>query len=223
MNQVVIFLGSLTVTEENGGVKRMLGVCSEFERIARVVLEKSDKEIHSRRKRRAVGDEDKELPQNPQRQVPQKRAAPPTPQSNDPQTPQNFFTPNFSGDIGTPAFTPTLQNFPPDLSNMNLPVDFSDTNLSNLMAPSSGIEDYTNAGTQGQQYSNGPLNPASFQQPFVPQDLWQMPMTLEWDWADIGSSNGFPAGYDPGLAPPPTQDPQQQQQNGGGGHGQRPL
>lgn len=26
-----------------------------------------------------------------------------------------------------------------------------------------------------------------FQQPFVPQDLWQMPMTLEWDWADMTS------------------------------------
>jgi hypothetical protein len=25
----------------------------------------------------------------------------------------------------------------------------------------------------------------SFQHPFVPQDLWQMPMTLEWDWADM--------------------------------------
>jgi hypothetical protein len=24
----------------------------------------------------------------------------------------------------------------------------------------------------------------AFQQPFVPQDLWQMPMTLEWDWAE---------------------------------------
>ena len=27
----------------------------------------------------------------------------------------------------------------------------------------------------------------SFQHPFVPQDLWQMPMTLEWDWADMTS------------------------------------
>jgi hypothetical protein len=25
----------------------------------------------------------------------------------------------------------------------------------------------------------------SFQHPFVPQDLWQMPMTLEWDWAGM--------------------------------------
>jgi hypothetical protein len=31
-----------------------------------------------------------------------------------------------------------------------------------------------------------------FNQPFVPQDLWQMPMTLEWDWA--GMTQDFSAG-----------------------------
>ena len=25
------------------------------------------------------------------------------------------------------------------------------------------------------------------QHPFVPSDLWQMPMTLDWDWADMTS------------------------------------
>lgn len=36
------------------------------------------------------------------------------------------------------------------------------------------------------------LDMGSFQQPFVPQDLWQMPMTLEWDWADVtGYTGGF--------------------------------
>ncbi|KAK0787853.1 hypothetical protein LTR75_012749 [Friedmanniomyces endolithicus] len=30
----------------------------------------------------------------------------------------------------------------------------------------------------------GAAGAGSFQQPFVPQDLWQMPMTLEWDWAE---------------------------------------
>lgn len=29
-------------------------------------------------------------------------------------------------------------------------------------------------------------NGNTFNQPFVPQDLWQMPMTLEWDWSDAG-------------------------------------
>jgi hypothetical protein len=30
----------------------------------------------------------------------------------------------------------------------------------------------------------------TFQYPFVPQDLWQMPMTLEWDWADMTGYGG---------------------------------
>jgi hypothetical protein len=30
----------------------------------------------------------------------------------------------------------------------------------------------------------------AFQHPFVPQDLWQMPMTLEWDWADMTRDTG---------------------------------
>ncbi len=33
----------------------------------------------------------------------------------------------------------------------------------------------------------------SFQHPFVPQDLWQMPMTLEWDWADLTGYGGIDA------------------------------
>lgn len=35
----------------------------------------------------------------------------------------------------------------------------------------------------------------SFQHPFVPQDLWQMPMTLEWDWAGMTDYSG---GFDEG-------------------------
>jgi hypothetical protein len=52
MNTVVNFLGTLVVEEENGGVKRMLGVCSEFERIANVMLDKEDKRAASKKKRK---------------------------------------------------------------------------------------------------------------------------------------------------------------------------
>lgn len=31
----------------------------------------------------------------------------------------------------------------------------------------------------------------TFTHPFIPQDLWQMPMTLEWDWADMTASSGY--------------------------------
>ena len=34
------------------------------------------------------------------------------------------------------------------------------------------------------------LDGNTFQYPFVPQDLWQMPMTLEWDWADMTGYGG---------------------------------
>ena len=60
MHQVVSFLSSIAVEEETGGVKRMLEVCVEFERIAKVVVDKADKESHSRRKRKANHDDDDE-------------------------------------------------------------------------------------------------------------------------------------------------------------------
>lgn len=52
MNQVVSFLSGLCSNDQNSSVKRMLNVCSEFERIAKVVLDKCEKEAHSRRKRK---------------------------------------------------------------------------------------------------------------------------------------------------------------------------
>ena len=213
MNQVVNFLSLLAVTEEQGGVKRMLGVCAEFERIARVVLEKGDKESHSRRKRRSskINETDQTRGLTPQRNVPQKRATSSTPQSSNVPTPQNIFTPqsapSFSGDSNTPqTFNPNLQGFSPSLSDMNLPLDFSGSDYSNMMSPTTGTTmefPPTNAnanasGMEGQQYSNDMLNVGSFQQPFVPQDLWSMPMTFEWDWGAMDNTNGFPAaGYEP--------------------------
>ncbi|KAI7129804.1 hypothetical protein KC324_g17143 [Hortaea werneckii] len=59
----------------------------------------------------------------------------------------------------------------------------------------------------------------SFQQPFVPQDLWQMPMTLEWDWAEgLGLGSFTPGGMMGGSLFGDAggyMDPQQQ--HGGGG------
>ena len=59
MNLVVNFLSLLTSDEENGSVRRMLGICAEFERIAKVVLDRADKESSSRRKRKTHDDETK--------------------------------------------------------------------------------------------------------------------------------------------------------------------
>lgn len=66
--------------------------------------------------------------------------------------------------IGDGAFNPAVSTgFTPD--------PLAGVDMSNA-GPSFGTSpDLTNA-------------TGSFQQPFVPQDLWQMPMTLEWDWAE---------------------------------------
>ncbi|KAL2043161.1 hypothetical protein N7G274_004221 [Stereocaulon virgatum] len=217
MNQVVNFLSLLAVTEEQGGVKRMLGVCAEFERIARVVIDKVDKESPSRRKRRNSKINENDPSQTPQLNVPQKRPAPPIPQSNNPVTPPTIFTsnaPNFTGDLNNQPFTPNLQGFSPSLSDMNLPMDFSGADYSNLMSTpaTASLESFPNSLPDGQQpYSLEGIDMGSFRQPFVPQDLWQMPMTFEWDWGDVGNGvNGFPAAFDPSQA----QGQQQEQQNG---------
>jgi len=60
-----------------------------------------------------------------------------------------------------------------------------------LMAGDLGTNGF-DAGDPGNGMMGG-----SFQQPFVPQDLWQMPMTLEWDWAEglgLGSFTTGPPG-----------------------------
>lgn len=195
MNQVVNFLSLLAVTEEQGAVKRMLGVCAEFERIARVVLEKADKESNSRRKRSSKTN-DPDPAQNTQ-QIPQKRTAPQTPQTNNPPTPQNVFVPGFNGDLNNQPFDPSLQAFSPNFSDMNIPLDFSGADYSSMTSPSNGMNGYQEVNMDGQQYNGDGFNMGSFQQPFVPQDLWQMPMTLEWDMAGLGDVNGFLA-FDPG-------------------------
>ena len=179
----------------------MLGVCAEFERIARVVLERGDKESHSRRKRRSSRIDDDGTAQNTP-QNPQKRTAPQPPQSNNAPTPQSIFTPGFNGDLNNQNFNPNLQGFSPSFSDMNLPVDFSGADFSNMTSPSNGMNGYQDINLDGQQFNGDSFNMGSFQQPFVPQDLWQMPMTLEWDMAQLGDVNGFPA-FDPGQGQHP--------------------
>lgn len=60
-------------------------------------------------------------------------------------------------------------------------------------------------GTTGSDTNMNGMNPLSmgtFDSTFnnVPQDLWKMPMTLEWDWADMTgfTGSGF-TGYEDGI------------------------
>ncbi|KAK2767420.1 hypothetical protein FQN54_003576 [Arachnomyces sp. PD_36] len=198
MNLVVNFLSMLVSDESNGSVKRMLSVCSEFERIAKVVLDKAERESHSRRKRKTATDQ-KETPTGTAA-----NAGTPTTQNK----PENRPIRSPSTVKGTATTQPQAQQFPqtfggnserPNLnpavsddSDMGVPSgdtpvmsEFNHDFAESMAANGLGQSGFTTGPPFPGNYGTPMDNMPSFQQPFVPQDLWQMPMTLEWDWADM--------------------------------------
>lgn len=194
MNLVVNFLSMLNADEENGGVKRMLGVCAEFERIAKVVLDKAEKE-GTRRKRKS--------PDEPKTKEPAQNSAAAAQAS----TMQNGPTPMAS--VISPVMANTMNaqhglvptNAGPSPGSGQWPPDF--TNGDDYMSPigQGGMTTFSDMQSFASGMESTPtpvsLDPNAFQQPFVPQGLWQMPMTLEWDWENL---SGVPySGFENGL------------------------
>jgi hypothetical protein len=203
MNLVCNFLSMLTTEEENGSVKRMLAVCVEFERIAKVVLDKAEKEGTKRKRKTMSDDTTKATPHSTH-----VNGMPATPNMSQAQvnmpTPANFMSP-LNG-INSPQMFGTSMpggHFGQPHPMNQFGIAGFDTDFTDMPSMAGGMIDGIQMPTTGAS----PLNPGSFQQPFVPQDLWQMPMTFEWDWADM-TAGGFPsyqhqdgphAGMPPGM------------------------
>ncbi|KAF2260896.1 hypothetical protein CC78DRAFT_555348 [Lojkania enalia] len=187
MNLVVSFLSMLSSDEENSSVKRMLSVCAEFERIARIVVDKADRENASKRKRKqGDNDQDAEIEATANEILtPAYRAAQSPPQNNAP-TPQQMppfpFSPNFTH--------ASLNNNNP-ISQFGSPSMAAQLLQQSMPMGSTGA-DTSMAGMTGMT----PLTMGTFEHTFnnVPQDLWKMPMTLEWDWADMAGYSAFEDG-----------------------------
>jgi len=190
MNLVVNFLSVLVADDENGSLKRMLNICTEFERIAKVVLDKADKESNSRRKRKVIPEEEIRNVQHLQAIVTGK----PVPQGGtlgQSSSTSNASPQHTSGLTPAPGFaTPGGPSFTPgsDFSNSAQFAPGFETEFADMLQMNMN----TSIGQELPNTFASPLNLGSFQKPFVPQDLWQMPMTLEWDWADITNS-GYPS------------------------------
>ncbi|EME88371.1 uncharacterized protein MYCFIDRAFT_149027 [Pseudocercospora fijiensis CIRAD86] len=211
MSSVVSFLTMLErdVAEANGNVRRMLSVCAEFERIARVALDKVEREMRGRGKRKQA---ERELPaSNGQQQPSPYMPSQGSTNANAPFNPMQFQPPLPNG-MDFTTHSPTQQH------HSNLPSAFNQVDV--FPGPNfptttgaSGHPDFSGMPAFDPSTS-GVVNSAAgaFQQPFVPQDLWQMPMTLEWDWAEglgLGSftpgtmmeAPGGPPGFDMGHEP----------------------
>lgn len=83
--------------------------------------------------------------------------------------------------------SPVSQFLSAQVQNANLP------NMANhSYATSTANVDFTSASNASTpvMMNDMPVGENTFAQPFVPQDLWQMPMTLEWDWAGMTEFSG---------------------------------
>jgi hypothetical protein len=65
-----------------------------------------------------------------------------------------------------------------------------------MLQQQGGLPMTTGADVNGINNNLNAIAMGQFDQTFnnVPQDLWKMPMTLEWDWADMTGYNGYEDG-----------------------------
>ncbi|GAM84826.1 hypothetical protein ANO11243_028270 [Dothideomycetidae sp. 11243] len=205
IGSVVEFLSMLSADETHSHVRRMLNICIEFERISKLALEKAERETRGRGKR-AHKDDNAPVKSIVEQQIeaqasyrqpvktPSMRAAslvdsgPATPSTGSGSDPGRHasLAPN-------PQQQQQQQQQPQQHRHSNR--SMSQPSINNVGSHPQG-EFMPQQPNQNQmqsdmgQYSDADIsqmtNGNSFQHPFVPQDLWQMPMTLEWDWSDAG-------------------------------------
>ncbi|KAK3059860.1 hypothetical protein LTS18_009900 [Coniosporium uncinatum] len=99
--------------------------------------------------------------------------------------PNVYTPPALMADLNGHQFDPTMSNFtslpnpPHSAASSWLPSISMAQPQASPLNPNSASFNMPNTAADPLDLGN------TFQQPFVPQDLWQMPMTLEWDWADM--------------------------------------
>ncbi|KAM0363516.1 hypothetical protein HYE67_007476 [Fusarium culmorum] len=182
MNIVVTFLSMLGQEAEQGGVHRMLGICAEFERIAKAVIDKAEKEQSSRRKRKNQDSANKSSANAPAARNAAKESVRSASVSSTAhrRSSQAQLSPPSNGDsmgafsVGTP-----MNDLSPSAMSAGWPQEFP------VPQPHQN-GDYDSAMSYGEGSMHSPGVPVSaFQQPLLPQDLFSLPMTLDWSWAEM--------------------------------------
>lgn len=200
MNLVVTFLSMLGQEAEQGGVHRMLGICSEFVRIAKVVIEKAEREQAARRKRKN--------PDAPKQaatpSTASKTAATPTADTMETSRPgtATTSTPAATAHLSPgarsnrrPSYVPTAGTTPsatepfPSVASAGWPQDFQPPQNGDY-EPYQGMTGFAGAG--GVPSPSMPMRAGPFQQPLLPQDLFGLPTSLDWNWAEM-SGGAYPS------------------------------
>lgn len=191
MTVVVTYLSMLGQDAETGGVHRMLGVCAEFERVARSVIDRAEKEQSSKKKRKAESSKNADaadLLSNTPR--PQSATTPTGTGQNGVN--DGHLSPKFNGEANRARqqYSPmdaAVQDPSPAVQSMGWPQDFRTPNQQDYNNNNFG--DFSNLMPDGMGTS---MVGVGFQQPLLPPDLFALPMTLDWDWAEM-SGGAYPS------------------------------
>lgn len=217
MQDVVDWLATLSDDESGGYVDNMKRLCSQFERISRVAIAKAQAESVARNDtakaapRNNINEEDLHGKGTGQKKLPgmsaadlagtplgmaSEAAAAAAAQALKQSTQQNLNQSHaVSFDQGANVLNSSWSNGGHDAQSACTPANFA------MMPPSiqtnnTGVLPYPDSTIPMTNYDD---RGSGIQQPFVPQDLWQMPQTLEWDWAEAGSwAMGMHLGFDAG-------------------------
>lgn len=199
MDIVVNFLSRICLDEQTGSIKRMYLVCNEFQRIAKMTLVKAEKEMSTRQKRKQEKEREK-----------LERHSVSARQSVDLKRPaESMLGTPVLGSNAANGLVSAAQGFEAEQFNQAQgqgPAAFSSDFRQEWGNPSANgmmngwmpsfEQDGNDAGgsmpsfTFGQQQNMmapDAFGMGAFPQPYVPQDLWSMPMTFEWDWADMAN------------------------------------
>lgn len=208
MDLVVNFLSRISLDESTGSIKRVFKCCSGFQRIAKMTLLKTEKEMSTRQKRK----HDKE------REKVEKHSTSAR-QSIDLRRPaESRFAASSTGSSSTNAHTPAMPTYDPGTysapqprpqetmysggygeawrlngggvtSNWIPSFEQQGMNAGGMINTQNQDQDFSLFGAANlggtMQGDNSIFGMGALPQPYIPQDLWSMPMTFEWDWADM--------------------------------------
>ncbi|OAA67664.1 fungal specific transcription factor domain-containing protein [Cordyceps fumosorosea ARSEF 2679] len=202
MDLVVTFLSMLGQEAEQGGVHRMLGVCSEFVRIAKLVIDKAENDQTFRRKRRTDGKvkSSKNLDTS---EVP----IPTTIEELSP--PVRTHRSSSWGPVA--ATSPSEDHKSPSNGNPNHDAQAQahhqyqqqQQQQQQQQIPQNGDFDSFNAMNGFPGDPSAMSIDAPFHQPLLPQDLFALPMTLDWSWAEM-SGGAYPSVENGNFGDPPS-------------------
>ncbi|KOS18451.1 putative transcriptional regulatory protein [Escovopsis weberi] len=185
MNLVVTFLSMLGHEAEQGGVHRMLGVCSEFCRVADSVIEKAESDNPSRRKRK-----------NPDAQTSLK-PAPTSPQPRPPEhlSPASAWASPYAPIGSSLAGSSSQAGSSPSLESMTFAHDHrAQSHETDFLGHFGlGMDGGGAAAAAGGMQPETPFGGSGIpQQPLVPPDLFALQMSLDWNWAEM-SGGAYPS------------------------------